>query len=376
MLFVVLSCVLAADGDAALDSLKVVPSGYLETYIQWNFNQPTNGVTDYRAFDNRHDTFTLQNAVLALDAHWSSAYARVALQVGSTGDTYYAAEADQPGGGGSSSSNPAAFRHIQEAYAGFALPFASALTVDAGLFMSPLGVESMAVKETWLWSRSNLFFGLPFYHTGARLAWQVTPDTRLRFAVYNGWNSVVDNNNEKSFSLQLSTKLSDRVTFDAQYFAGVERPRRAPEGRAFRQLIDTWIAAQFTPWLEGTLYVDLGIEPNHFGTSRWQAAAAFLRAKLRPWLFVAGRMDAFFEQRARNANGEASAIFFPAPWVSSPTFAVDVRPLERISVRLEYRYDMAGRAIYFDENAPSIDGVYAANKRAQSTVTLGLTAWF
>ena len=41
---------------------------YVETLYQWNFNRPSNRITNYRGFDNRHDTFTLAN--VALDAQW------------------------------------------------------------------------------------------------------------------------------------------------------------------------------------------------------------------------------------------------------------------------------------------------------------------
>ncbi|MDB5219777.1 MAG: outer membrane protein, partial [Myxococcaceae bacterium] len=36
--------------------VKLTPTGYIETYYQWNFNHPSNGITNYRGFDNRHNT--------------------------------------------------------------------------------------------------------------------------------------------------------------------------------------------------------------------------------------------------------------------------------------------------------------------------------
>ena len=60
-------------------------SGYAEAFYQWNFNQPADGVTDFRGFDNRHNTFTLAN--VALDVRWDfkRVIGRLALQVGFNG---------------------------------------------------------------------------------------------------------------------------------------------------------------------------------------------------------------------------------------------------------------------------------------------------
>jgi len=49
-----------------------------------NFNNPSNGITNFRGFDNRHNTFSLSN--VALDATWDheNLVGRLTLQVGHT----------------------------------------------------------------------------------------------------------------------------------------------------------------------------------------------------------------------------------------------------------------------------------------------------
>jgi hypothetical protein len=111
-----------AGGGGAADAKEhgpvLTPSAYVETYYAYNFNRPSNGITNYRAFDNRHATFTLENAVLALDGKADRFFARVALQSGSTGETYYLAEPPRPGADGAAAGGPDVFKHVQEAYAG------------------------------------------------------------------------------------------------------------------------------------------------------------------------------------------------------------------------------------------------------------------
>src|SRR5215472_1116043 len=44
--------------------IEVTPLGYVEAYYAYNFNRPSNGITNFRGFDNRHNSFTLQNVAL------------------------------------------------------------------------------------------------------------------------------------------------------------------------------------------------------------------------------------------------------------------------------------------------------------------------
>ena len=219
-----------ASSPVVLDSQfgKLTLGGYGEGYYQWNFNRPPSGITNFRGFDNRHNAFTIANAVVDAQYEKSGVMARIALQVGHTPNTYYLAEPSSPGAGGAGSTDASTWKYIQQAYASAKAPVGKGLTFQLGIFLSPIGMEGMAVKDNWNWSRSNLFFGLPFYHTGMRASYGLTDALTLSVAGYNGWNSVVDNNDEKSVSAALDYVVTDRVTFHALYFGGVER---APPAR-------------------------------------------------------------------------------------------------------------------------------------------------
>jgi hypothetical protein len=53
-------------------------AGYTEAFYQWNLNDPSNHITNFRGFDNRHNTLTLSNAVLDGQVAYEGAQARVA----------------------------------------------------------------------------------------------------------------------------------------------------------------------------------------------------------------------------------------------------------------------------------------------------------
>src|SRR5262249_6633530 len=127
-----------------LKSATYAVNGYVEAAYTYAFEKPSNGIIAYRGFDDRHNTFTLQNAVVDAQGSIVGLPARVALQVGSTPSAYYGAEPSLPGGGGIGPSTPDYWRFIQQAYGGYTASVAKGLALEAGIFLSPIGPESMA----------------------------------------------------------------------------------------------------------------------------------------------------------------------------------------------------------------------------------------
>ncbi|MBX7190421.1 MAG: outer membrane beta-barrel protein [Sandaracinaceae bacterium] len=357
--------------------------GYAETDYSFNVNEPSNGITNFRGFDNRHNTFTIQNVALGVTWDWENVVGNVTLQVGHTGATYYLAETSLVGALGASATSGSLWQFVQQANVGYRIDVGNGLTVSAGLFLSPIGIEAMAVRDNWNWSRSNLFFGCPFYHTGIVLSYPLDEHWTVSLSGFNGWNTVVDNNDEKSLVARV-TYTDPSLSVSALYFTGVERPTGAPEGRAWRHLFDAYANWTATEWLSLALHVDAGFEPNAFGTSSWGAGALYARFRILPELFVAARGDVFLESAARNASGAASTIFWPArasggdQWVSSGTLTFEVRPVDHILFRLEYRHDHAASEIFFGGavSTDAMTGQAIMNRTSQDTLTLGATAWF
>ena len=197
----------------------------------------------------------------------------------------------------------------------------------------------MAVKDNWNWSRSNLFFGLPFYHAGLKATYELSKAWTAELMICNGWNNIVDNNRQKSVEASATYKPTDRLTLHFLYFGGVERPTGAPEGEPWRHLFDAWATWDATNTLSFILNADAGFETNNFGTSDWTAIAGYIRIRLSKRFFLAARADVFREHAASNPNGTASSLFWPGDRVASETLTLDFRPMDNISIRLEGRHD-------------------------------------
>lgn len=360
---------------------RVSLSGYAEVGYQWNFNAPANGLTNFRGFDTQHNSVNVQNVVLDATGTLGPVSARLALQIGSTPETYYLAEPDRRSAAGAGRSDRDVWKYLQQAIVAWRAPVGRGLLVEAGVFLSPIGPEGMAIKDQWNWSRSNLFFGLPFYHTGVRLSYPTSERVTLTLAGFNGWNSVGDNNEEKSVMLQVAYTVTDRITVNALYFGGVERahgdPTRAGGSVPWRSVFDVYVTAHPRPWLSLQAHANAGLEPGALGTAWWVAGALYARARLRPWLYLAARGDVFHETAAQQGGQTSGAIFWPGRWVASGTATLDARPHANVSLRLEYRHDEAEAEMYF-RGVVGTDaaGAFVPNARTQDTLTAGITAWF
>ena len=360
-------------------AVKVAVLGYVEAYYAYNLNRPSNGITNFRGYDNRHNTFSLSNAALGANFEAGPVGGRLVLQIGSTPSTYYLGEPTLPGASGANASQADLWKYLQEAFVTYKAPVGRGLFLQMGLSASPIGYEVIAVKDNWNWSRSNLFFALPAYHAGLRAAYVLTDSVSATVGVFNGWNSIVDNNEEKSLQASLAYKVKDRFFLQALYFGGVERPTGSPERAPWRHHFDGVGQYDATKWLSLAGQADYGWESTPIGKVDWIAGALYARVMPMERVYIAVRGDRFHERLATGNGGSSAPLFWGGlGWVWSGTVTIDARPHEQLSIRLEYRHDAANAPLYFRGSVEG-NGVltpYIANATTQDTVLLGATAWF
>ena len=340
---------LARAGDGTDD--QVTLEGYLETYYALSFALPSNQQTNLRGYDDHDRTFALSNVALGAKAERGALTATAILQTGAWG-------------------------YVQQATLAYAAPHD--LTIQAGLFPSPIGPEVVAVKDNWNWSRSDLFFGLPFYHTGVVVSRPLGDGWTAAAHVYNGWNSVVDNNDRPSVGASLAYASQRVPAAQVMYFGGDERPTGAPEGSPWRHLLDAYAQVAITDTVAVMAHGDGGFERNRFGTSGWLAGALYAKVAVTPRIYGAVRADAVREWVAADAAGRASAIFWPTSWIGSFTATLALQPRDGLSVRLELRHDQAASPAFYggDVAGNGTTVPYVPDRRSRDTLTLGATAWF
>jgi Putative beta-barrel porin-2, OmpL-like. bbp2 len=357
----------AAHADTA-PSLTI--GGYVEAFYQYNFDRPSNLVTAYRAFDDRSNSFTIDNAVLDVVGTVGDVSTHIALQIGNTPSQYYSDEPTYAGVAGIGASDANIWRVVQQAIVAYK---PSALLLEGGIFLSPIGFENLPIKDQWNWSRSNLFDALPFYHAGVRATYPLSSSVTAMMMVTNGWNDIVNRNPYPCVAGVVTWAATSDVSTQFIYFGGVEPPPGTPVGQPWRNLFDAVASWNISSVLQVAAHADAGVEPNDLGTTSWFGGAAYVRVHVLPKLLFAARADYLHEHDA----GGAPRLFFPAATVHSITVTADVRPAKNLSVRLEFRDDRASSAMYFrGDVATDADGNDIPNATSQQTLTLGAVSWF
>lgn len=81
------------------------------------------------------------------------------------------------------------YRYLSEAYVGFHIPKWYGVNIDAGMFMSYIGLNSYYQQENWEYQASFTSDNTPWFFNGVRL--QVFPTRKLKLEAWliNGWQS-------------------------------------------------------------------------------------------------------------------------------------------------------------------------------------------
>ncbi len=359
---------------ASSDAPEFVFHGWAELYYAYNFNGPSNGINAYRIYDIQHDHIGFNN--LAFDLAWKvqSVHGHTAMQFGAL-----AAEAYYPATTLPRAQQELLWRVLQEVTFGWSprLLGRTPLSVDAGLFVAPFGVEYVEIYKNWNWSPSNLFYIAPFQMTGARASWTFSDALTVRAGIYSGWDRVIDDNNGSRTALfQAEWAVTDKLFLNFQYMFGVERDRSAREGPWVRHTFDHWGEFEATSRLQVRWHAFAGVEPNRLGVSAWAGVAAYARFKFFDWLFAATRFEVLHEWVP--AGSRSMFDLNDATTLGEGTLTVEALPHPHFSVRAEYRHDLANGSLFYrgDVLNDRMSGEPIANASWQDTLSLGVTAWF
>ncbi len=356
---------------------KLTLGGWVDAYFGYNFNDPASRTNTVRAFDTRHNSFSIQVAAVDLQfeghAGAGTALARLTFQGGDEPDAYYSSSGSENAKDTLPSYN--AFRHLQQAFGGYKAPMPggpdASLEVDMGIFVSHIGYEGLNAKDNIHFSRSLLFQLTPFYATGARAIYTVSPTFSAQLNVSNGWNTVIDNNRSKSVGAQLVWTPSDKVSATLNWLGGAEQDATL----AMRNLFDAFVVVRPTDALLLAVNGHVGFDRAHAGTT--VSGAILTDSAPATWYGIAGYgRYQLAETWAAGLRLEAFRDELGVPWlagyagtIGEGTVTLEQRPQEHLIVRLELRHDEATSGLYETSSPPRLS-------RAQTTLTLGGIAFF
>ena len=330
-------------------------SGFIDGFYGYNFNQPHDRLSSFRAFDGPSNQFGLNMVELILDKPPDASNSRLGFRVAlGYGQAMNVVNASDPGG-------LAFAQYLKEAYFSYLAPVGkNGLQLDFGKFVTPHGAEVIETKDNWNYSRGLLFtYAIPFYHFGLRTKYTFNSKYALSGFLVNGWNNIVDNNTGKTYGVTFNWNPHKKFALAQGYMAG---PEQAANNQNWRQLSDTVVTISPTDKLSVILNYDYGRGDRMVGLLdpvSWQGVAGYVRYAFDERSAFALRYEWFDD-----ANGFTTGT---GQQMKEFTGTFERRVAHRLLTRLEYRYDYSNQPTFVKGDHPV---------RGQNTVAAGLVYTF
>jgi hypothetical protein len=309
----------APTGPSLADVLAA--SGLTATgYVAASYYRSNGYGTDHQ-FDNKHDSFQLDQAALTVGYQPKEGFgALVNAVAGEDMKVLNAAEGSNPG--------------TVDVVQGFVQYVAGPVTVVAGKYVTLAGAEVIAPTGNTNFSRSLLFFAEPLTHTGIRATYAVTETLSVVAGINNGWNySSLTASGAKTAEAGLAWTPSKVFALTAQAYVGKDPVLDAQ--RAFLDAVATYNA---TGALTLVLSFDWGKQQQHtsgYPDLDWNGAALYTNYALSDRWRVSLRLE-YLDDKGGFVTGTGDA-----QTLKEGTVTVGYDPVKSFELRMEARYDMS-----------------------------------
>ena len=166
----------------------------------YSFNHPKDDTIGGSSEVFRHGEVQLTQLGVGGDFHYDNVRARLMTQFGMYSQTTPRNDAS-PARGQWQLDN--AYRYISEAYGGYHFNALHGINVDAGIFMSYIGLFSYYQFDNWAYQPSYVSSNTPWFFNGVRV--QIFPTEHLKIEPWftNGWQSYGRFNNRPGLGFQI-----------------------------------------------------------------------------------------------------------------------------------------------------------------------------
>jgi hypothetical protein len=163
-----------------------VPTILLDINYNYSFNNPIDNTVVGSTALARHNEMQLSAAHFGGDFNFNNARARIMTQFG-TRSTVIPRNDFSPYRGQYELAN--VYRYLCEAYAGYHINKWYGINLDAGLFMSYIGLNSFYQAENWEYQASFTSDNTPWFFNGIRIQIYPTKNLKIEPWIINGWQS-------------------------------------------------------------------------------------------------------------------------------------------------------------------------------------------
>jgi len=168
------------------DSKFFTPEVRVDTNYIFSFNHPRDDSLGGSTETFRSDEFQIEQISFGGDFHWEDVRARILTMDGMFGVTTPRNDAS-PGRG--QWDLRGAYKYFSEANAGYHFNVNHGLNIDAGIFVSYIGLFSYYNFDNWAYQPSFVSSNTPWFFNGMRIQWFPTDKLKIEPWIINGWQS-------------------------------------------------------------------------------------------------------------------------------------------------------------------------------------------
>jgi hypothetical protein len=186
--------------DTVLDTKFFTPEVRFDTHFMEDFNQPIDHTIVGATESFRSGEVQIEQISVGGDFHWQNVRGRILMMDGLFATT--TPRNDASAGVGQWNLRDA-YKYVSEAYGGYHFNVNHGLNVDAGIFVSYIGLFSYYNFDNWTYQPSFVSSNTPWFFNGARIQWFPTNKLKIEPWLINGWQSYARYNGHMGLGGQL-----------------------------------------------------------------------------------------------------------------------------------------------------------------------------
>lgn len=202
--------------EVPFDSKFFTPEIRTDVSYIYDFAHPQDDTIGGSAEVFRANEFQLTMLGVGGTFHYDNVMARVMTQVGMYSQTQPRNDASPARGQWDLAD---AYRYLSEAYGGYHFNALDGINVQAGIFLSYVGLFSWYNFDNWAYQPSYVSSNTPFYFNGMRV--QIFPNQHLKIEPWlvNGWQSYGRFNNRPGVGFQIQYAPNGKLSFVSNGYA-------------------------------------------------------------------------------------------------------------------------------------------------------------
>src|ERR1017187_3251190 len=186
--------------DTVLDPKFFTPEIRFDTHFMEDFNQPKDHTMGGSTESFRSGEVQLEQVSVGGDFHWQNVRGRILTMFGMFATT--TPRNDASAGVGQWDLRDA-YKYVSEAYGGYHFNVNHGLNIDAGIFVSYVGLFSYYNFDNWAYQPSFVSSNTPWFFNGLRIQWFPTNKLKIEPWIINGWQSYAKFNSHKGLGGQI-----------------------------------------------------------------------------------------------------------------------------------------------------------------------------